>query len=185
MKQYISVLRGINVGGHRKILMPDLKNLFVGLGFLNIETYIQSGNIIFSSKDTNTCAKIACLIQRKIKDIYDFDIPVMVITAESLCSIVKNNPFVHDKDTENLFLSFLSKKPDRAKLSEINKSTFLPDSFEIIGAFVFIYCEGKFSQTKLNNQFFEKKLKVSSTTRNWKTILKLSEMILPSSHKKS
>ncbi len=185
MKQYISVLRGINVGGHRKILMADLKNLFIELGFFDVETYIQSGNVIFSAKNGLSCSNLSVKIQQKIKEIYGFDVPSIIISAVDFIKVMQNNPYVKDHKKEGLFLSFLSNIPAEEELLEINKYSFLPDKFEIFESFVFGYCEGKYHQTKISNQFFEKKLNVSATTRNWKTVLKISEMVLPSSHKKS
>jgi len=178
MKKYVSVLRGINVGGHRKILMADLRSLFSGLGFLNIETYIQSGNVLFDSNKNQSCSELANIIQEKIKTVYNYEVPVIVIKAESLTPIINNNPFADGVNINQLFLTFLSEKPKADKVIEMNKLSFSPDKFEVKESLIYGYFHGKFHQTKISNQLFEKKLKVSATTRNWKTVLKISELIL-------
>lgn len=170
-------MRGINIGGHRKILMADLKSLFSGLGFMNVQTYIQSGNVVFSSKNGSSCSNLSRIIQKKIKEVYGFDVPSIIINADDFSKTIQNNPYLKDHKKEGLFLSFLSNKPAEKELLEINKYSFLPDKFEIFKSYVFGYCEGKYHKTKISNQFFEKKLKVSATTRNWKTVLKLLEMV--------
>lgn len=178
MIKRIAILRGINVGGNRKILMADLKKLFSDLGFIDIQTYIQSGNVIFNSTDKNTNIEIANEIEISINDNYGFDVPVIVKTANELNDSISSNPFFQNKNSEidRLHLTFLKEIPEQEKLLEIKEYDFHPDIFKIDKENVFIFCSGKYSDSKLTNKFFENKLKVTSTTRNWKTILNLSEL---------
>ena len=173
--RYISILRGINVGGKRKILMADLKELYEDLGFNNITTYIQSGNVIFDYTNTSN-NDIAEKIQTAIKNKYDFDVPCIVRTKTEWEQSVKMNPFVQENEIESLHLTFLKDIPEKDKLESIQKLDFSPEAFEVINNDAFILCPGKYHKTKLSNNFFESKLKVQATTRNWKTVLKLLEI---------
>lgn len=174
--RYISILRGINVGGKRKILMADLRQLFEKLGYSNIITYIQSGNVIFDYERNAEAKKLEDEIQRIISKTYGFDVPVIVRTVDEIKHSISNNPFLDANEIERLHLTFLKEAPDRINLEQINEYSFPTDDFKIIGKEVFIFCSGKYSDSKLTNTFFEKKLKVSATTRNWKTVNKLFEI---------
>ncbi len=181
MTKYISILRGINVGGKRKILMADLREMYQSLGFENIITYIQSGNVIFESKKKNTKTS-ANTFTKKIKEAifekYGFDVPVIIRSVEEIKNIVENHPFEKKEGAqiENLCLTFLSEIPIEENLAKINTYDYSPDLFQIIEDNVFLFIQGKYHQSKLTNNFFEKKLKVSATTRNWKTVNKLLEL---------
>lgn len=178
MNKQIAILRGINVGGRRKILMKDLKELFHHLGFINIQTYIQSGNVIFNSSGKTDNIKIATEIEKSILKAYNFQVPVIVLTALELHSAISENPFSGKNiEIEKLHLTFLKEVPENDKLQNIQTFNLAPDKFEIKNKNAFICCSGKYSQSKLTNSFFESKLKVQATTRNWKTVLKLSELV--------
>ena len=178
MKVYISVLRGINVGGKRIILMADLKSLYQKLGFFNITTYIQSGNVIFYSNKTEDCKKLATLINQEIETTFGFNVTVIVRSVNEMKEIITNNPFLtsFDGNIERLYLTFLGERPSIENIDKIKGFNFHPDYFEIIDNNVFILCSGRYSDSKLTNNYFENKLKVTATTRNWKTIIKLYEL---------
>ena len=178
MTKQIAILRGINVGGKRKILMADLKTMFSALGFEDVQTYIQSGNVIFNSKSKDNDMEMANKIEQSISKIYGFEVPVIVRTVNELNDAISNNPFFNKKETdiERHHLTFLKEVPEKENLEKIKSYTYLPDKFEIKEKNVFIYCSGKYSDSKFTNKFFENKLKISATTRNWKTVLKLSEL---------
>lgn len=173
--KYISMLRGINVGGNRKILMTDLKNLYADLGYTNIITYIQSGNVIFDYKECPN-NELSARITEAISEKYGFDVPVMVRTREEWVKSVESNPFANTHKIESLHLTLLSEIPDAVRVETIRELQYAPEDFQVIGKDVFILCPGKYHQSKLSNQFLESKLKVKATTRNWKTVLKLLEL---------
>lgn len=175
MTKYISLLRGINVGGKRKILMADSKELYSKLGYSNCISYIQSGNVIFESKEEST-NDLASKIEETIKNEYGFDVPVIVKTRTELEKAVQDNPYAETKEIESLCLSFLNRTPDTELVGKISNLNFSPDEFQIANQNVFIFCPGPYHKTKLSNQFFESKLKVRATTRNWKTVLKLMKL---------
>jgi uncharacterized protein (DUF1697 family) len=180
MSKYISILRGINVGGNRKILMADLKNLFEKLECTNIQTYIQSGNVIFDSGQKRSNADLEQKIQQSITENFGFDVPVIIRTAEELTESIANNPFWKEKDADidRLHLTFLKELPSKEKLEKLKTLAFDPDKFEIIGKDAFIFCSAGYSDSKLTNQLFENKLGITATTRNWKTVIKLHELTL-------
>ena len=179
MTRYISILRGINVGGKRKILMADLKRLFENLGFINIATYIQSGNVIFDYNGKKDNIELANKIEQSIMDFYEFKVPVIVRTLDEIKHARLNNPFLKiGAEIERLDLTFLKEIPTSEKLEKIKNYDFAPDKFEIINRDIYIFCSGKYSDSKLTNKFFENKLKITATTRNWNTVNKLYEMAL-------
>lgn len=175
MSKKIAVLRGINVGGKRKLLMADLKELMNKLGFKDILTYIQSGNIVFSSEFPPKI--IETQIEKAIKEQFDYDVPVIVKEAKSIEKAVQNNPYFHESiDLKTLHITFLKDVPSKDNIKAILEIDVKPDQFTIVEDNVYLFVEGKFHQSKLTNNFFEKKLGVGATTRNWKTTLKLLEL---------
>ena len=170
MTTYIAILRGINVSGHRVIKMEALKQLMDELNFQNIQTYIQSGNVIFQYKNTGF-EKLEKKISDAIASKFDFEVPVVVLEFEELKNILEKNPFVIDptKDIKYLHVTFLATEPEKKNLADINFNQYLPDELNIVGKTIYLYCPNGYGTTKLHNGFFESKLKVSATTRNWKT----------------
>jgi uncharacterized protein (DUF1697 family) len=150
--------------------MDALKQAFTDYGFKNVHTYIQSGNVIFQTEKTNHKElekKISIIIIEK----FQFEVPVIVIEPGELKTILKNNPFLRDKlkDLSKSFITFLSDEPVKENIDKIQKAQYLPDEFEINGKNIYVYCPNGYGRTKLTNSFFESKLKVSATSRNWKT----------------
>ena len=174
MNIYIALLRGINVGGHKKILMADLRNLFEKLNFKNVQTYIQSGNIIFQSS-MDDIPSIENTIKNQILKQYGFTVPVLVKTHQELKSIFDACPFSEDKKKESYF-QLLYSKPDEALVQATNLINYLDEEFIITNKCVYFYSSIGFRKTKFGNNFFERKLKVSVTARNYKTMIKLIEM---------
>lgn len=176
MKTYVALLRGINVGGNRKILMKDLKKSFEEMGFQDVVTYIQSGNVVFKTSSEKSIF-LAEKIEKEIEQTFGFFVPVIIRQNTDIQELIIKNNFKTD-DIERLHVTFLDKKPTSdflQKIQEIAESN-LPNCFEIIDDNVFIFCSGKYSDSKLTNQFFEKHLNAKATTRNWKTILQLAEL---------
>ena len=175
MNTKIAILRGINVGGKRRILMNDLKALCEQLELEQIQTYIQSGNLIFNSYKENT--DLEGILEKSILERFGFDVPVIVRTLKELETSISRNPFFDkNADIDHLHLTFLKKKPEKENLEKIKSCNYEPERFKIEENDVFIFCEGKYHKSKLSNNFFEKKLKVGATTRNWKTVLKLLDL---------
>jgi len=176
MQTYIALLRGINVSGKNKILMADLKLLFSDLEFKEIQTYIQSGNVIFKSLKKNQ-KEIATLISEKIKEVFQYEVSVIVKNKKELKNIIKNNPYLRDNtiETKKLYVTYLNKMPKDFK--KIKKFDFGKDNYEIVNDIIYLKYEIGAGKTKLTNNIIEKKLDVIATTRNWRTTSKLLELI--------
>ena len=178
MNLFICLLRGINVSGKNKIKMDLLRQLFIETGFVGVQTYIQSGNVIFQSNLKNTL-EISSLISEKIMEMFGFSVPILVLTVEELRNGLKNNPLITDltKDYAFFHLTFLSAVPEKANIEKILEKLYFPDEFEWNGNVIYLYCPAGYGNTKLTNTFFENKLSVTATTRNWKTANELMKLV--------
>jgi uncharacterized protein (DUF1697 family) len=170
MEKYIILLRGINVSGKNKIPMVDLRDLLNKMDFKNVQTYIQSGNIILEShlEKTEICNKIKEAILLK----FGFDIPVLARTIKEWEKAIENYPF-SIKNEKIVAFTFLYKA---LKETRIEVKNILEDAYKIVDDVVYLYCPTGFGNTKLTNNLFEKKLNVIATTRNFKTTVKLLEL---------
>lgn len=177
MQKYIALLRGINVGGKRKIKMVDLKESLGQLKFLNIITYIQSGNVIFQSDEPDV-VKLADKIHDSILKDFDLEVPVQVFSKDSWSDLLVSNPYFKtgEEDISKMHVTFLATTPTKEKLSFVDNYNACDDQLEIRSLRVYLFLPNGYGRTKLNNSFFESKLKVPATTRNWKTISKLDEL---------
>lgn len=176
--KYISILRGINVSGQKIIKMTELKSLYILLGFRNIVTYIQSGNVIFETSHQNE-ADIKYKIEEAIEQKFNFKVPVLIRTNSEIRRIIKNCPFKNVNFTENgtkLAVTFLSSIPSKESVLEIQKYAIAPEKLVVIGREIYLYYPNGFGKTKLTNILFEKKLSLKASTRNWKSVLKLYEL---------
>ncbi len=166
MKTYIILLRGVNVSGKNIILMQDLRNLLSKIGFQNVQTYIQSGNIILTSEEKKS------VIPQKIKDAilanFGFETPVLIRTVDEWEKAIENNPYPIDGEKKVAF-TFLNKTPKETSI-EVNKAE--SDEFTIVDDVIYMY----YSHSKMNIKSFEKKLHVNATSRNVRTTLKLLEL---------
>jgi len=180
MATYIALLRGINVLGKKIIKMQDLARLFESLGFTGVKTYIQSGNVIFNTYGIIPIETLTQIIQEAILEKFGFNVNVIIVTPEDLIRVKSANPFKNTDGTakENIYVTFLERKPDPANISTINPSDYLPDRFIIINNAVYLDCAGGYGTTKLSNTFFENRLKVQATTRNWRTVTSLIQLAL-------
>lgn len=169
------MLRGINVSGQKIIKMSDLQSLFEELKFKNIRTYIQSGNVIFECNKSNP-NDLAKRIEEKIFQHYKFEVPAIIRHRNEITNILNNNPFItkRNEDIDKLYVTFLSDEPKSEDINKLQTITHDSDEFEISGQEIFIFCPNGYGRTKLTNNLFENKLKLKATTRNWKTIEKLS-----------
>ena len=178
MQTFISILRGINVSGQKKILMAELKVLYESLKFKDVITYIQSGNVLFKSNEKLSDIEFATKIEKAIYKKYAFEVPVIIRNKDEIQKIISVNPFLKEKNMEEkrLYVTFLSEMPVKENIEIVKGFDFSPDRFFIIGKEVYLCVSNGYGETKLSNNFFEKKLKVNATTRNWNTVQKLFEL---------
>ena len=181
MTTYVSLLRGINVGGQKLIKMDALRKLYEGMGFHNVTTYLQSGNVLFKAEGCGI-PMLERNISIRIEQDFGFKVPVIVLTTGKLDQVIDNNPLLKDPEKDESFfhVTFLSSSP----LGYDNKAieNRKQDGEKIIFSddVIYLYCPNGYGRTKLTNNFLETKLKVGATTRNWKTakeLLKIAEAI--------
>jgi uncharacterized protein (DUF1697 family) len=178
MTTFISILRGINVSGQKLIRMTELKALYEDLNFSSVRTHIQSGNVIFNYDQDIHIKELSGKIEDAILKKFGFHVPVIIRTMDELRAIILANPFQKSSGyiPEKLYITFLEEKPQLANIEKINQFDFLPDKFIIIEREIYLNCAAGYGTTKLSNTFFENKLKVRATTRNWNTVNKLLEL---------
>jgi len=174
MTIYISLLRGINVSGQKTIKMDALKKIYEELNFRNVQTYIQSGNVIFQDANSNYC-DLEQKISNKINEHFGFDVPVTVLNIEKLKTLIRGNPYIAEgsKLLSDLYITILSSSPKDTDPQIFRQNQSPGEEFTLTDDAVYLYCPNGYGKTKLTNTFFEKKLKVRATTRNWKTTLEL------------
>ena len=175
IQTYISILRGINVGGHRKVKMEELKTLYEGLQLQNVSTYIQSGNVIFRSS-VNNCKDLSDLISKALTERFGFPVSVIVKNIVEFKDIYENNPFLKQNiDIQKLYTIFLSDDPDQYMINKIAKKSE-EDIFVLYKSTIYLFCSNGYGKTKLTNTFFENNLKVVATTRGWTTVAKIYQI---------
>ncbi|HWS46307.1 MAG TPA: DUF1697 domain-containing protein [Acidimicrobiia bacterium] len=170
MTTYVALLRAVNVGG-RKVPMQALRELFAGLGHRDVETYIQSGNVVFAAK--GAAARVKPELEHAIGREFGFDVTVLLRTHAELTKVVAGNPFTKQEP----YVTFLDAAPRAQQVEALDPGQFAPDVFAVNGREVYLHCPGGYGRTKINNAFFESRLAVAATTRNWNTVLKLTEMV--------
>ena len=171
MKVYIALLRGINVGGHKIILMAELRELLTSNGLSNVKTYIQSGNVIFNTLEEEI-AVLEDKIKKVIMDRFGFEVSVIVKTRAQLQRIFNNCPFSEEKK-ENSYFTLLHTIPAKKLIESVSNISYPNEEFVVTGPCIYFYSAMGYGKVKFNNNFFERKLKTSATARNYKTMVKL------------
>jgi len=171
------MLRGINVTGHKMIKMDALRASFAALRLSNVQTYIQSGNVIFGVGNGSVAALSEKIQQRILRD-FGFTVPVFLRTAKELTEIIKHNPFLNETaiDHSKLHVTFLSDAALDTASEALQPLAVKPERFCVIGREIYLYCPNGYGRTKLSNTAIEKKLSIGATTRNWKTVNTLLAM---------
>lgn len=177
MNTYISILRGINVSGQKPIRMEALRKSYENMGFHQVRSYIQSGNIVFSAEHPEP-ATLSKKIEQQIEKDFGYQVPVIVMSAEQLEHIANQNPFPEQpgKDPSFFHVTFLSDAPGDYDHKEIAAKKLMEEEVVITPSAVYLYCPKGYGRSKLTNNLFENKLKVRATTRNWRTVNRLLEM---------
>lgn len=180
MTRYVALLRGVNVGGHRKIAMADLRGLLSGLGHADVSTYLQSGNALFASARRGR-DKLALEIERAITRELGLTVRCLVRSQADLRRVVAGNPLAATAtDPARLLVTFLSDEPDPALLRALDPSAFAPDEFRASEREIYVWYPEGVRNTKLTHAFFEKRLRrggLVATSRNWNTVTKLLDLM--------
>jgi uncharacterized protein (DUF1697 family) len=177
MPVYVAMLRGINIGPHKRIKMDALRKAFEELGFEQVKTYIQSGNVVFKAGKASPAA-LGKKIEARIVSDFGFSASVIVRTSDELAEIVAANPFLKQRgvDLEKLHVTFLADVPPALGLKKLAEFTIAPDQSRCVGKEIFLYLPNGFSASSLWKVPWEKALAVVTTTRNWKTVNAIHQM---------
>lgn len=171
MKTFIAFLKGINVGGHKKVPMAELRQLLSKSGFENVQTYIQSGNVIFKSSEKNTL-NIEKTIKNAILNYFGFEVSVLVTARLDLKRIFEDCPFSEEKKKASYFM-MLHNAPDEALIQVASEKVYDGEEYSIINDCIYFFCAKGYGQAKFNINFFERKLETFATARNYNTMVKL------------
>ncbi|MCV9388873.1 DUF1697 domain-containing protein [Reichenbachiella ulvae] len=174
MKKYIALLRGINVSGQKKIKMAELKETLASAGLQNVQTYIQSGNVIFESEESSEEA--ANRIEGAIYKAYNFDVPTLVFEQNYLQNVIDQNPFLSKvDDPKKLYAIFLYDDLTQEGLDRLASAELGGDEYAIVDGVVYTCYHNGMGKAKMDINFIEKKLMVRATSRNWRTVNLLSQ----------
>jgi uncharacterized protein (DUF1697 family) len=171
---YLALLRGLNVGAHNRIGMKDLTGVFEAIGCADVETYIQSGNVLFTAKAT-LVRKVPDLVQTALQEDFEVTSPVVLRDATELAAVVKGNPFLaRGEDPSTLHVGFLATVPEPARVKALDPARSPPDEFQVKGRELYLRFPNGLGRSKLTNAWFDRQLATLSTVRNWNTVLELS-----------
>ena len=169
MPTVVALLRAVNVGS-RKVPMADLRELVESLGFGDVRTYIQSGNVIFSAPR----APEPTSLERAIEARFGLSVDVVVRSAADLRRALERDPFP-DVERSRLHIGFMAKKPAASAVSTIDRDAFLPEQFAVVGRELYLSLPHGMARTKLPDHIL-RRIKVATTIRNWNTVTKLAEL---------
>lgn len=174
--KYVAFLRGINVAGKNIIKMEALREMFGELGFQNVKSYINSGNVVFETAKTDDL-KLVSKIEKAIEKKFMLKIGVMVRQMSQIEEIIKNNPF--DGQFENhkeMHVLFLNEALPKEKTEQLLSNNNEKEKFAVRGREIFHHSKIGFVESLLGKDYIGKKLKVSATARNWRTVNKILEL---------
>ncbi len=177
MTAIISMLRGVNVGGHNKIKMEALRALYESLKLRDAETYVQSGNVIFRT-DEKDLSRLAKKIEDGIEGKFGFRPDVILRTAAGMREVIARNPFAKRRGIEpgKLLVSFLASDPGEEGREKLRQMKCDPEEMRIEGREIYIYFPNGAGRSKLNWAGLGKMLKTTATGRNWNSVTKMLEM---------
>jgi uncharacterized protein (DUF1697 family) len=177
MATFVALFRGINVGGNQIARMDELKALHEALGFKEVITYINSGNVVVRGDDADA-AQLTGQIEEAFAQKFGFRVKVMLRTPAELQQIIANNPFQNQPtmDPKSLLVLFLASRPESTALDDLRQAYSGPEEFYLNGQELYIYYPEGQGRSKLTIPLIEKKLKTSGTGRNLNTVLKLLEL---------
>jgi uncharacterized protein (DUF1697 family) len=173
----VALLRGVNVGGNNRVSMAHLRELMQGLGYDGVRTHLQSGNAVFTADGTppeRAAQEIEGLLERHL----GLSVRVLVRTDEELARVVEANPLAEAiSEPARLLVNFLAEAPDPDLLGGLDPADFEPDIFGVGEREIYVWCPEGVRATKLSHAFWEKRLRVVATARNWNTVTRLLELV--------
>lgn len=177
MATFVALLRGINVSGQKMIRMADLKKSFEALGLKELRSYLQSGNLVFRSRGGDA-KKLASVIKARIAEDFGHDVEVLVLPSKEMIRVADSNPFSPrlGKDEALFHATFLFQPVSESEFKKLTLPAQPGEQAALVGQVILLHCPHGYGRTKLNNNFFEKKLGVPATSRNWRTVLALQAL---------
>jgi uncharacterized protein (DUF1697 family) len=173
---YVALLRGINVGRHRRVAMADIKKALAVAGHSDVTSVLQSGNLLLPEVGI-AAARLETAIETALSDRLGLDIDVIVRSARALEKVLGTNPFrKRDVDPNELFVAFLKKRPPRSAVSNLEHATFGEDEFVLAGTEIYLRYPNGLGRSKMSAAFFERALSTRATVRNWRVINRLVEL---------
>ena len=170
----VALLRGINLGPHKRIAMPALREIVAGLGHTEVETYLQSGNVVFRPKP-KAPKDLAGSLATAIADATGHEVPVVVRTAPELRKVVAASPYQVD-DPTRVVVAFLAEAVDLGDLALGDLSEYLPDELTIVGREIYVSVPNGQGRSKLMEALTKRRLPTTLTVRNWRTVTALAEL---------
>jgi uncharacterized protein (DUF1697 family) len=172
----VALLRGINVGKHRRVAMADLRAVLGEAGYTDVKTHLQSGNVLLGTRERRSQV-VEQSIEKTLKAELDLEIDVIVRTASELAKVSKNNPFlVSGSDPATLHVAFLKSRPTAAAARALTGADFGRDEFLLRAAELYLRFPDGYGRSKMTAAFFERALRVPITVRNWNVVTKLAEL---------
>jgi uncharacterized protein (DUF1697 family) len=173
------MLRGINVGGHHRVSMPDLCRVFEAMGFGAVSSYVQSGNVIFDAPGRASESRLQATIASALSRELMLDVPIIVRTASTMADVLTHNPFSSEAPPTALHVTFLASEPAAAAVADLEAGArrFEPERLEVRARHVYLLCPNGYGRTKLNPAFLERHLHTPSTTRNWKSVTAIHALL--------
>lgn len=173
---FVALLRGINVGGKNKLPMADLSTMFEKAGCARVQTYIQSGNVVFDA-DAGAAGALPGQIQGAIEKRFGYRIPVVMRTADELSAVAADNPFLsRGVDADVLHVVFLAGAPEAKRAAALDPNRSPPDEMIVRGREIYLSCPNGIARTRITNAYLDTTLATTSTLRNWRTVQMLARM---------
>jgi uncharacterized protein (DUF1697 family) len=173
-KRHVALLRGINVGGKNMLPMKMLAEIFAIAGCTDVATYIQSGNVVFCAEE-KLARELGGAVTKQVEKQFGLKVPVVIRSAAELDTVILANPF--ERAEEMLHVLFLADRPGTDLVAGLDPARSSPDEYVVVGRNIYAKLVTGAAKTKLTNVYFDSKLKTVSTMRNWRTVLKLAEMM--------
>jgi uncharacterized protein (DUF1697 family) len=176
MARLVALLRGVNVGGHKKVPMARLREVLDGAGFEDVRTYVQSGNVVLTAPRRSP-AKVGREIEAAIEDAFGFDVSVVMRTRDEIAALVADDP-LGDVATNPTYrvVVFLAEKLDRSRLADVEPDAFAPEAFELRDREIVMWAPEGQRDSRIVKTLTEKRTGVVGTARNWRTVEKLLAM---------
>ena len=175
-QRYVALLRGVNVGGKNKLPMAELRDIFTAARCTAVQTYIQSGNVVFEAAQ-DLAERVPEIVTRAIRQRFGYETAVVVRSSEELRQVVVSNPFDTSGDPRFLHVAFLEDTPGAEVVSRLDLERSPPDAFAVRGPNVHLHYPNGVARSKLTNKYLATQLQTASTMRNWRTVLTLLGMV--------